>query len=240
MSKIYFVLPAYNEEANIEETIRQWYPVVERCGSDSRLVIANDGSRDRTYERMLALQSGLPQFIPLNKPNQGHGPTVLYLYRYAIEQGAEYIFQTDSDGQTNPQEFEAFLSASKEYDCVMGCRPVRGDGKSRKMVENVLRTYVWLFFRVWVPDANAPFRLMKASVVAKYLKVMPADFNLPNAVLAACFSKFGEKVKYIDIAFKPRQGGVNSINPKKIFKIVWKAISDFWKISKTISNFKQA
>lgn len=239
MSKIYFVLPAYNEEANIEETIRLWYPVVEKCGSDSRLVIANDGSKDSTYEIMARLQPRYPLFIPLDKPNQGHGPTVIYLYRYAIRQDADYIFQTDSDGQTNPQEFDAFLSASKDYDCVMGCRPVRGDGKDRKMVENVLRTYVRLFFHVWVPDANAPFRLMKASVLAKYLDVMPTDFNLPNAVLAACFSKFHERVKYIDITFKPRQGGVNSINPKKILKIGWKAISDFWNISKTLNKLKR-
>ncbi len=239
MSKIYFVLPAYNEEANIEETIKQWYPVVEKCGSDSRLVIANDGSKDSTYEIMARLQPQYPQLIPLDKPNQGHGPTVIYLYRYAIRQCADYIFQTDSDGQTNPQEFDAFLRASKDHDCILGCRPVRGDGKDRKMVENVLRTYVWLFFHVWVPDANAPFRLMKASVLAKYLDVMPADFNLPNAVLAACFSKFHERVKYIDITFKPRQGGVNSINPKKILKIGWKAISDFWNISKTLDKLKR-
>lgn len=111
MRKIYFVLPAYNEEANIEETIRQWYPVVERCGGECRLVIANDGSKDKTYEIMTRLQSQYPQFIPLDKPNQGHGPTVIYLYRYAIAHGADYIFQTDSDGQTNPLEFNAFLDA---------------------------------------------------------------------------------------------------------------------------------
>ena len=30
MSKIYFVMPAYNEAENIEETVKQWYPVVEK------------------------------------------------------------------------------------------------------------------------------------------------------------------------------------------------------------------
>lgn len=236
MSKIYFVMPAYNEADNIEATIAQWYPVVENTGADCRLVIANDGSKDKTYEIMKSLERKYPQLIALDKPNQGHGPTVIWLYKYAIDHGAEYIFQTDSDGQTNPAEFRQFLKASADYDCVMGCRPVRGDGHDRKMVENVLRTYVWLFFHVWVPDANAPFRLMKADVVKKYLGIMPADFNLPNAVLAACFSKFHEKVTYIDITFKPRQGGVNSINPKKIFKIGWKAISDFRKISKKLQK----
>lgn len=235
MSKIYFVMPAYNEASNIEKTIEQWYPVVEKCGSDSRLVIANDGSKDNTFEIMEGLQAKYPQ-IPLNKKNSGHGPTVIFLYNYAIDHGADYIFQTDSDGQTNPAEFEAFKEASKNYDCVMGNRTVRGDGNDRKFVENVLRTYVWLFFHVWVPDANAPFRLMKSDVVAKYLKLMPKDFNLPNAVLAACFTKFHERVTYKVISFKPRQGGVNSINPKKILQIGWKAISDFYKISRKVNK----
>lgn len=239
MRKIFFVLPAYNEEANIERTIKQWHEVVAKTGQDSRLVIANDGSKDRTYEIMKGLMNRYPLLVPLDKPNEGHGPTLIYLYNYAIEHGADYVFQTDSDGQTNPAEFPKFLESISEYDCVMGARPVRGDGKSRKIVENVLRLYVWLFFGVKVPDANAPFRLMKTSVISKYLDVMPEDFNLPNAVLAACFSKFHEKVKYIDITFKPRQGGVNSINPKKIFKIGRKAINDFYKIRHNIKAIKK-
>ena len=236
MNKIYFVLPAYNEEENIEETIKQWYPVVDMVGSDSRLVIANDGSKDGTLAVLNSLKSSYPQLIVLDKKNQGHGATVIFLYKYALSQGAEYIFQTDSDGQTDPNEFFAFWEASQNYDCVLGCRRVRGDGKDRKFVENVLRSYIFLFFKVWVPDANAPFRLMKASVLSKYLPLLPFDFNLPNAVLTACFSKFQERVKYIEITFKPRQGGVNSINIKKIIKIGWKAVSDFWVIRKKMGN----
>lgn len=237
--KIYFVMPAYNEEPNIDTTVSQWYPMVESSGTGSRLIVADDGSKDKTYEKLLTLKEKYPQLVPLTKKNQGHGPTVIFLYRYAIEHDADFIFQTDSDGQTNPAEFPAFLDAAKEYDCVMGNRIVRGDGNSRKMVENVLRTYVWLFFHVWIPDANAPFRLMKASVVAKYLDVMSADFNLPNAVLAACFSKFHEKVVYKVITFKPRMGGVNSINMKKIFVIGKKAIADFWKISRNLRKLRK-
>ena len=49
MSSLYIVIPAYNESANIERTIDQWYPVVERHNDEgkSRLVIINDGSKDR-------------------------------------------------------------------------------------------------------------------------------------------------------------------------------------------------
>ena len=77
-------MPAYNEEANIEDVVNQWYPVVEQCGPECRLVIANDGSKDNTWGKMLTLKNGRPSFEPLNKPNSGHGATVLYLYRYAL------------------------------------------------------------------------------------------------------------------------------------------------------------
>ena len=46
-------MPAYNEEKNIGTVIEQWYPVVERIGGDSRLVILNDGSKDATYKRII-------------------------------------------------------------------------------------------------------------------------------------------------------------------------------------------
>ena len=45
-----------------------------------------------------------------------------------------------------------------------------------------------------------------------------------------------EKVIFIPITFKPRQGGVNSINIKKIVKIGWKAVGDFHKLRREIND----
>ena len=48
MSSLFIVIPAYNESENIEQTIRDWYPIVESHNEEgkSRLVIINDGSKD--------------------------------------------------------------------------------------------------------------------------------------------------------------------------------------------------
>ena len=46
---LYIVLPAYNEQENIEAVVAQWYPIVEAIGPESRLVVVDDGSRDKTY-----------------------------------------------------------------------------------------------------------------------------------------------------------------------------------------------
>ena len=98
-------------------------------------MIINDGSRDDTYEIASAECETHPLLTVLTKPNGGHGSTVLYGYRYALENGADYIFQTDSDGQTDPAEFEKFWQIREGYDAIFGNRTSRGDGFSRAVVE---------------------------------------------------------------------------------------------------------
>lgn len=237
VDKLYIVIPAYNEEENIINCINDWYPIVEKYGAEgSRLVIINDGSKDNTYSVMQEYAKDRPLFTPLTKPNGGHGATVLFGYRYAISQGADYIFQTDSDGQTNPDEFEAFWNERETFEAVIGNRVVRGDGKDRKFVENTVCFLLRMIFGVKVSDANAPFRLMRSELVQKYIDKLPVDFNIPNIMFTTYFVHFGHKVKFIPITFKPRQGGTNSINVRKIVKIGWKAVGDFYTLKKEMNH----
>ncbi|MDO5136631.1 MAG: glycosyltransferase family 2 protein [Eubacteriales bacterium] len=238
MDILYVVMPAYNEEENIEKTIREWYPVVERHngGGRSRLVIFNDGSKDRTYEKGLAMMEEFPLLEMKSKANSGHGPTLLRAYEYAIRSGADYVFQTDSDGQTDPKEFEAFWKARKKYDGIFGVRVKRGDGKQRAFVERVVCLLLRLYFGVRIPDANAPFRLMKAEVLEKYLKKLPEDYNLPNIMLTTYFSYYKEKTAFHRISFKPRTAGTHSLNARRIARIGWNALGDFARLRKEMKG----
>ena len=237
MDILYIIIPAYNEELNIENCVNDWYPIIERFGNEaSRLVIINDGSKDSTYEKLLDLAETRPLLTPLTKLNGGHGSAVLFGYRYAIEQGADWIFQTDSDGQTNPAEFEQFWEKRQENDAIIGNRVVRGDGKDRKFVEDTVCFLLRMIFGVKVEDANAPFRLMKSFLVAKYIDKLPHDFNIPNIMFTTYFVYFKEKILFLPITFKPREKGTNSINPKKIIKIGWKAVGDFRKLRREIKD----
>lgn len=232
MDSLYIVMPAYNEEETIEDVVLQWYPVLEGKSEQSRLVIADSGSTDKTHDILLKLRETHPQLVILEKTLKQHGPKLIALYKYAIAQGADYIFQTDSDGQTNPVEFEAFWELRKNYDAILGHRAVRGDGASRAFVEKVVCLLLRLYYGVNVPDANAPFRLMRSSVVDKYIVRFQPDYNLPNIMLTTFYSFYGEKLCFREITFKPRQGGANSINIPKIVKIGWNALGDFAEFKK--------
>lgn len=234
MDRLYIVMPAYNEEANIEAVVKGWYPLAAAAGGESRLVIADSGSSDRTHEILENLKMEFPQLEILSDTGKQHGPKVIALYQYAIQNGADYIFQTDSDGQTDPAEFEAFWKRRRKYDAILGYRKVRGDGASRAMVETVVCLLLRLYFGVKVPDANAPFRLMKASLVEKYLDRLPEDYNLPNIMLTTYFAFYKENIRFKTVSFKPRQGGVNSLNIPKIVKIGWKAVGDFHHFKKNM------
>lgn len=238
MDRLFIVIPAYNEEDNIKEVIESWYPVVEKYNGngESRLVIVDDGSKDNTFKIMQEYALDKPLFIPITKPNAGHGATVLYAYNYALENQADYIFQTDSDGQTEPEEFHEFWNLREQYDMVIGHRNKREDGISRVFVTKILKCVIKLCFGVTVTDANTPFRLMKADTLKENIGLVPKDFNLSNVIISVIYAEKKLAVKYIPITFRPRQGGVNSINLRKIFGIGKQALSDFKTIQKTIKN----
>ena len=227
--RLIIVIPAYNEEENIENVVAQWHPIVEKTGGDSRLFVINDGSTDRTQEELDHLQGKYPQLRTVKKENQGHGATILYGYRCAIAEGADYIFQTDSDGQTLPEEFWKLWADRKKCGLLIGSRKRRQDGWQRIFVTRVLRLVILATFHCWVEDANTPFRLMQAETLQKYIGLIPKDFNLSNVILSVIYAKKGCRVKYIPITFRPRQGGVNSINMKKIVKIGKTTLKDFRK-----------
>lgn len=234
--KLYVVLPAYNEEDNIENVLESWYTVLDGKSEESRIVIADSGSKDKTHEILDRLRKEYPKIEVLRDTGIYHGEKVIALYDYAIRKGASWIFQTDSDGQTNPDEFADFWEMRNEYDGIFGSRTVRGDGKIRAFIEKIVCLLLKLYFGIKIPDANAPFRLMKADVVAKYLPLLDKNCNLPNIMMTACFSFYGNKLVFKEISFYPRQGGVNSINIPKIVKLGWKALDDFQNLKRKMKK----
>lgn len=233
---LYMIIPAYNESANIAQLVDDWYPVIEAHdgGGKSRMVIIDDGSKDDTFAILEKLAESRPLLKPITKPNSGHGATILHGYKYAISEGADYIFQTDSDGQTKASEFEDFWKRRRRYDMVIGWRRSREDGASRVFVTNVLRLVVRLVFGVKVRDANTPYRLMKRETLEKYINIIPDDYFLTNVVISVIFKKKNLAVRYLPITFRPRQGGVNSINIRKITGIGLQALKDFRTINRRL------
>ena len=224
---LFIVIPAYNEEANIRRTVEEWHKIAAHIGSGSRLVVVDDGSVDHTWTKLLECENHFPQLISVHKENGGHGSAVLFGYRYAIEHGADYIFQTDSDGQTLPEEFWQLWADRKYCGLLIGERRNRQDGAGRVVVTRVLRLVLRIRFGIFVKDANTPFRLMRSGELSQVLKLLPENYNLPNVMMSVIYQKRGWETRWYPITFRPRQGGKNSINIRRIVRIGWQAWRDF-------------
>ncbi len=238
MDILYIVIPAYNEAENLKRVLDDWYPVVEKHagGGKSRIVIINDGSTDDTPSILKQYSSEHTLLIPLTQSNSGHGAAILHGYEFALNAGADYIFQTDSDGQTLPEEFEEFWNLRNNCDMAIGWRKKRQDGISRIFVTRVLRLAILFIFHTGVRDANTPYRLMKAETLKRYIGLIPNDFHLTNILISVIFSKKHCRVTSLPITFRPRQGGKNSINFRKITGIGVKAVREFFLLNKKINK----
>lgn len=225
---VYIVIPAYNEEKNIRKVVNDYSKIINKIKNDSKLIIVDDGSKDQTYNVALKEAKKHKNVEILKKKNGGHGSALIYGYKYALKSKTKYIFQTDSDNQTNPEEFWEFWENRNENDVIIGSRKKRKDGLSRIIVTKVLKYLLFLIFGILVEDANTPFRLMKADVLQKYINKFDNNYNLPNVMLSVYFVFYKEKLKFIPITFEDRKEGINSINIKKITKIGINSIKDFY------------
>jgi len=231
MDKLYIIIPAINEEENIETVVREWHDVIFNLGhSESRLVVIENGSKDRTFEILQKLSLELPFLVPLKEELNSHGAKIYFGYDYAIKNNADYIFQTDSDGQTLTSEFKAFWDARKVHSAIIGHRIHRLDGLNRIFVARVLKFIIFVIFGINVPDANTPYRLMHTDKVKTFLEMMPKNYNLTNVMLTIMFIYYKENIAFLPITFRPRQGGVNNTNFKRITNTGFNALKEFSEI----------
>src|SRR5260370_35747275 len=117
------LLPAYNEEAIIERTVRHVAGVLRGLVNDFEVIVTNDGSRDRTGEILADLQQREPDLhmrVVTHERNQGYGAALASGFDAARK---DLIFLTDGDKQFDVTELSQFLPAmAGQTDLAIGWR----------------------------------------------------------------------------------------------------------------------
>lgn len=226
------VMPIYNEEANISDVISEWLPALEASGRPFQLLAIDDGSKDHTLEILGKLACEHPgKVVVVSKTNSGHGRTCRHGYELALQSGAEWVLQIDSDGQCDPGYFAQFWSHTPQADCVFGFRKTRGDGLARKIISRTCGFLSSLVAGAALQDANVPYRLMRTEALARALDKVPADFDVQNIALSVALKRCPNlRWAYVPIHFRDRQGGINSINIRKIAAMGWKMLRELRRV----------
>ncbi len=210
INNLWVIMPVYNEEEAIEFVINEWVNTLEKSNIQYTLCLFNDGSKDGTLEKINQLAAKYPSIKVVDKANSGHGQTCVYGYQMALENGADWIFQIDSDGQCDPQYFEKFIPFTENYQSIYGIRKTRDDGMQRTIVSHFVTIFTLVATGKWVRDPNVPYRLIHKDIMKQIAYSVPNDFHLANIFVSVRCAKLS-KIKWIPIHFRDRMGGTASV-----------------------------
>jgi glycosyltransferase involved in cell wall biosynthesis len=225
------VMPIYNEEANIEKVIGEWTAEFSRLGIAFVIFAVNDGSHDGTGAVLERLAARNPAISAITKANAGHGRACRTGYENAVQAGAAWMLQIDSDGQCDPGFFGEFWRASDEADCVFGLRTSRDDGMLRSLVSAGCRVVTSALCGMDLKDANVPYRLIRTSALAAALARIPEDFDMQNVALTVALKRDRSlRWRHVPIHFRDRQAGTNSIHLGRILAMGWELARNFHRI----------
>ncbi len=181
--KLSIVLPAYNEEGSIEETLRTLYAKLQEEQIDHEIVVINDNSKDNTLGLLTTIQQTIPSLVV----HTNHGPNG---FGYAIRYGLER-FQGDcvaimmSDLSDDPADLVAFYRkmVAENLDCVFGSRFIRGGAtydypKHKYLINRFANTLIRLLLGMSYNDSTNAFKLYKKSTILGLKPFLSAHFNL--------------------------------------------------------------
>jgi len=166
------VVPCYNEELVLDALLKRLIPVLETCGDSYEVVLVDDGSRDRTWECMLALQMQLPTLrcVKLSR-NFGH--------QQALSAGldlarGDFVLVLDADLQDPPELLPRMLELAREgYDVVYGQRQERlGETAFKRQSASAFYRLMNRLVERPIPEDSGDFRLLSRRAL-EALKALP-------------------------------------------------------------------
>lgn len=218
------VLPAYNEEDNVEAAVRQALEVMEELALPHEVMVVDDGSTDRTAELARGLMAGdAPRVRVLRHPhNQGYGAALRTGFAHARH---ELLFFTDCDLQFHPGELKYFLPLMGEHDMAIGFRVYRYDTVLRSIVSWIYNRLVGVLFRLRVRDVDCAFKVMRREVVEQV--GLECDNFFISTELVARARKWRFRIIEKGVRHYPRVAGETTVRPSDVPR-TFKEIGRMW------------
>ena len=207
--KTLVIIPAYNEEENIINTIAD----INRHCPEVDYIVINDCSRDSTEA---ILKTNRKDYLSL-PCNLGIGGGVQTGYRYAAENGYDIAIQFDGDGQHDARYLRDLIEPIEagKADIAIGSRFIRKEGFQstglRRMGIGFLSGLIKLLCGIRVTDVTSGMRAVNRRFIEEYARSYAQDYPEPEAIIAAAIR--GAKIVEIPVQMRERQGGKSSINP---------------------------
>ncbi|MBR2761905.1 MAG: glycosyltransferase family 2 protein [Solobacterium sp.] len=173
MSLLSIVVPCYNEEETVDLFYASLTKVVDQMDLEYEVIFVNDGSKDSTLEKMLALYKAHPGVVRVIDFSRNFGKEGALLAGLRAAKG-DYVTVMDADLQDPPEYIpKMFEVMEKNGNDVVGTRRVsrKGEPKIRSWFARKFYKLINRFTEVEIVDGARDFRLMKRQVVDAILSL---------------------------------------------------------------------
>ena len=231
--RLTIVLPAYNEEANIEAAVRHSTEVASRHCSDHEIIVVDDGSADTTAAIVEKLAAEDPRVkLIKHEVNRGYGGALKSGFLAAE---MDLVFFTDSDNQFDLDELAVFLDLIQSVDVVAGYRIKRRDPLFRRLNARAWNYLVRALFYVPVRDIDCAFKLFRREVFdGLELNSVGA---MVNTELMVKLGRSGYRVVEVGVNHFPRTAG----SPQGAsIKVIIRAFSELRRMHNYLSTVELA
>ena len=174
--RILALIPAYNESAHVADVVTRTRPHV------SEVIVIDDGSTDQTA--VVAHAAGAT--VVRHERNQGKGAAIVTALEYFRNSAAAYAVFLDADGQHDPAEIAAFITAAHQpgVALVVGTRMQHTETMppQRRLANRLTSWLTSKLARQSIPDSQCGYRLLTRAALAD-LHLATAHFETETEML---------------------------------------------------------
>lgn len=226
------VLPTYNERENVG-------PMLDRLmalpfGLD--VLVVDDGSPDGTAAIVKQRAEAEPRIHLIERAGKlGLGSAYRAGFRWALDRGAQYVFEMDCDFSHDPDSIRDFLVHAETHDLVLGSRYLHGVTVvnwplSRLILSYGANLYTRLVTGLPVKDATGGFKCFRRRALesVRLDRVRSEGYAFQIEMSFKCWKR-GCTIKEIPILFVDRAAGVSKMSRR----IIWEAMFMVWRLRLT-------
>lgn len=213
--KVLMIIPAYNEELNIENTVNKIVNYNKKSKHNIDYIVINDGSTDDTEK--ICKKNNYNVINLIN--NLGIGGAVQTGYKYAFINNYDVAIQFDGDSQHDENYIDNLVNEIENgVNFVIGSRFVENLSKfksssARRLGIKILSFLIKLCTRKKIYDPTSGFRAADKKVIQYFSKYYPSEYPEPESTVDLIRKKY--KIKEIPVEMHERKYGTSSIKPFK-------------------------
>jgi dolichol-phosphate mannosyltransferase len=226
--KCLIIIPTYNELGNVEKmlhTLLGDYP-------DLSVLIIDDNSPDRTADRVMELQKKFNHLHLIQRAKKlGIGTAYITGFKFALENGFDFIFEMDCDFSHDPGDISRLLTAALENDLVIGSRYIDGISivnwpMKRLLLSYCASIYTRLLTGIPVKDTTSGFKCFtrKALLSLDLDKIISTGYIFQLETNYKVWSK-GLRIKEVPIIFYERRNGQSKMGRGIILEALFAVLS---------------